>query len=134
MHPLFILDWAIIAVSFFNTVILLWLGLTVLLNADRRRWGTWAAGGGFLFSGLFFIGHTAIVGRVIGTFEPEMELWWRMSWLLVASAPYMWYLVMLAYTGLLESGRHRSWLLTVTLLGIMAVALLGLTDPLPTYQ
>jgi signal transduction histidine kinase len=134
MHPLFILDWAIIAVSFFNTVILLWLGLTVLLNADRRRWGTWAAGGGFLFSGLFFIGHTAIVGRVIGTFEPEMELWWRMSWLLVASAPYMWYLVMLAYTGVLESGRHRGWLLTVTLLGIMAVALLGLTDPLPTYQ
>ena len=73
MHPLYILDWAIIAVSFFNTIILIWLGLTVLLNADRRRWGTWAAGSGFLLSGLFFIGHSAIVGRVIGTFEPEME-------------------------------------------------------------
>jgi Histidine kinase-, DNA gyrase B-, and HSP90-like ATPase len=134
MNPLYILDWAIIAVSFFNTIILIWLGLTVLLNADRRRWGTWAAGGGFLLSGLFFIGHSAIVGRVIGTFEPEMEFWWRLSWLLVAGAPYMWYLVVLAYTGVLESGRHRGWLLTVTLLGLSAVALLALSDPLPTYQ
>src|SRR5262245_29871984 len=134
MHPLYILDWAIIAVSFFNMIILLWLGLTVLLNADRRRWGTWAAGGGFLLSGLFFIGHTAIVGRVIGTFEPEMEFWWRLSWLLVAGAPYMWYLVVLAYTGVLESGRHRNWLLMVTVLSTSAVALLALTDPLPTYQ
>ena len=32
MHPLYILDWAIIAISIFNTVILIWLGLTVLLG------------------------------------------------------------------------------------------------------
>ena len=31
-----LLDWAIMAVSLFNTVLLLWLGLTVLLNAERR--------------------------------------------------------------------------------------------------
>jgi hypothetical protein len=134
MHPLNILDWAIIAVSIFNTIILIWLGLMVLLNADRRRWGTWAAGGGFLFAGLFFIGHSSIVGRMIGTFEAEMEMWWRLSWLLVVGAPYMWYLVMLAYTGVLEAGRHRVWLLAVTLLGAMAVALLALSDPLPTYE
>jgi anti-sigma regulatory factor (Ser/Thr protein kinase) len=134
MHPLNILDWVIIAVSIFNTIILIWLGLTVLLNADRRRWGTWAAGGGFLLAGVFFVGHSAVVGRVIGTFSAEMELWWRLSWLLVVGAPYMWYLVMLSYTGLVEAGRHRAWLLAVTLLGAVAVALLALTNPLPTYE
>ena len=35
----FWLDWAIISVSLFNTILLCWLGLTVLLNADRRDWG-----------------------------------------------------------------------------------------------
>jgi hypothetical protein len=134
MQPILILDWAIIAVSFFNTIILIWLGATVLLNADRRRWGTWAAGGGLLLGGLFFVGHSAVVGRVIGTFSAEMEFWWRLSWMLVAGAPYMWYLVMLAYTGVLEAGRHRAWMSIVTLLGGGAVALLALTDPLPTYQ
>jgi hypothetical protein len=134
MHPLFILDWAIIAVSIFNTIILLWLGLTLLLNADRRRWGTWAAGVGFLLAGVFFIGHSAIVGRVIGTFEAEMEGWWRLSWLLVLGAPYLWYLVMLAYTGVLEAGRHRAWLLAVSALGMAALALLALLNPLPSYE
>src|SRR6266540_1211809 len=117
MQPINILDWAIIAVSLFNTIILLWLGLTVLLNADRRRWDTWAAGGGFLLGGLFFVGHSAVVGRVIGTFSAEMEFWWRISWVLIAGAPYMWYLVMLAYTGVLDAGRHRAWLLITTLPG-----------------
>ncbi|HEX9438167.1 MAG TPA: ATP-binding protein, partial [Roseiflexaceae bacterium] len=120
--------------SLFNTIILLWLGLTVLLNADRRRWDTWAAGGGFLLGGLFFVGHSAVVGRVIGTFSAEMEFWWRISWVLIAGAPYMWYLVMLAYTGVLDAGRHRAWLLITTLLGGTAVALLTLSDPLPTYR
>src|SRR5262245_26001813 len=63
-----------------------------------------------------------------------MEVWWRLSWLLVVGAPYMWYLVMLSYTGVLEAGRHRAWLLVVTLLGATAITLLALFDPLPTYE
>ena len=39
MTSTFILDWAIMAVSLFDTILLLWLGLTVLLNAERRTWG-----------------------------------------------------------------------------------------------
>ncbi len=42
----FSLDWLTLAVSLFNTILLLWLGLTVLLNAERRSWGIWMAGGG----------------------------------------------------------------------------------------
>lgn len=40
------LDWPIITVSIFNTCLFLWLGLTVLLNANRRDWGVWLMGGG----------------------------------------------------------------------------------------
>ncbi len=46
MTGIFWLDWAALAVSLHNTILLLWLGLTVLFNADRRTWGIWLAGGG----------------------------------------------------------------------------------------
>jgi signal transduction histidine kinase len=131
---LHLLDWAVIAVSFFNTVALLWLGLTVLLNAERRHFGTWAAGGGLLFGGLFFVGHSAVVGRVLGTFGGEMELWWRLGWLPFIGGPYLWYLVVAWYTGVLRVGRHRLWLALVTALGLVALALLALADPLPSFS
>ena len=43
-----LLDWAVLAASFFNMILVLWLGLTVLLNAERRSWGLWLAVGGML--------------------------------------------------------------------------------------
>ncbi|HMO56504.1 MAG TPA: ATP-binding protein [Roseiflexaceae bacterium] len=131
---LYLLDWSIIAISFFNTIILLWLGLTVLFNAERRVAGTWVAGGGLLLGGLFFAGHSAVVGRVIGTFEAEMELWWRIGWLPFLAGPYLWYLVIAWYTGVLHLWRHRIWLLIVSLLGLSALVLLVLGDPLPSYD
>jgi two-component sensor histidine kinase len=129
---LHLLDWAIIATSFFNTVALLWLGLTVLLNAERRTWGTWAAGGGLLLGGLFFVGHSAVVGRDIFTITGEAELWWRVGWLPFIGGPYMWYLVIAWYAGVLPAGRHRAWLAAVTALGLAALALLAFADPLPS--
>ena len=36
LGKVFYIDWAIMAVSLFNTILLVWLGLTVLLNAERR--------------------------------------------------------------------------------------------------
>ena len=36
MTRAFFLNWAIMAVSLFNTILLLWLGLTVLLNAEQH--------------------------------------------------------------------------------------------------
>ncbi len=61
-----LLNWAIMAVSFFNTILLLWLGATVLLNAERRDWGIGLATGGLLLGGAFFVSHTAILGLFIG--------------------------------------------------------------------
>ncbi|MEN8185421.1 MAG: DUF58 domain-containing protein, partial [Myxococcota bacterium] len=37
---------------FFNAILLIWLGLTVLFNAERRTWGIWLAGGGLLCAAL----------------------------------------------------------------------------------
>src|SRR5262245_63218892 len=120
---LYALDWAIISVSFFNTVAFLWLGLTVLLNAERRRWGTWAAGSALILAGLFFVGHSAVVGHDLLTFGPDIEFWWRVSWLPVVGAPYLWYLLTLWYTGVLRGERHRVWLAVVSVLGF---AVLGM--------
>ena len=57
------LDWAVLAASLFNTILLAWLGITVLLNSDRRRWGIWLAGGGLLLGAVFFVSHTAVLGQ-----------------------------------------------------------------------
>ncbi|MEI7644836.1 MAG: ATP-binding protein [Chloroflexales bacterium] len=128
-----LVDWALIAGSLFNTITLLWLGLTVLLSAERRSWGTWLAGGGLLFGGLFFVGHTAVVGRVIGAFDDEMSLYWRLGWLVLIIAPYLWYAVMAWYCGGLRARPERLRLAGVGALGVLAVLLALFVDPLPSY-
>lgn len=127
------MDWAIISLSLFNLIALLWLGLTVLLNAERRTAGTWLAGGGLIVCGLFFIGHTAIVGREVGVFDVEMGFWWRVSWLMTIGAPIVWYLGTVWYTGVLSTLRHRIALAALSGLGLVGLALL-VFDPLPSYR
>ena len=58
-----ILDGAILAISLFNTMLLVWLGLTVLLNAERHTLGIWMAGCGLLMGGAFFLSHSVLVGQ-----------------------------------------------------------------------
>ena len=69
------------AVSLFNLCALLWLGLTVLLNAERRSLGAWLAGGGLLLGSLVFAAHTALLTRQPYLLGPEMDWWWRAAWL-----------------------------------------------------
>ncbi|MEI7771962.1 MAG: hypothetical protein WCI67_18360, partial [Chloroflexales bacterium] len=128
-----LVDWALIAGSLFNTITLLWLGLTVLLSAERRSWGTWLAGGGLLFGGAFFVGHTAVVGRVIGAFSDEMSVYWRLGWIVLIVAPYLWYAVMAWYCGGLRARPERLRLAGVSALGALAVLLALFVDPLPSY-
>jgi len=88
--------------AFFNTVALTWLGLTIVLNADRRKLGTWLTGGGLLLGGLCSIGHGIVAGRADwGTTESSIE-WWRLSWLPFAGAPYLWGGVVVWYCGRLR--------------------------------
>ena len=69
MTGAFYLDWAVVAVSLANATLLTWLGLTVLLNAERRTWGIWLAGCGLLMGGAFFFSHSAILGHGLETWD-----------------------------------------------------------------
>ena len=143
----FFLDWAIMAVSLFNTILLLWLGLTVLLNAERRtlrqaqgrRWGVWLAGGGMLMGGAFFVSHSAILGHGLHYTSQGMDFWWRTGWVTVVTLPIAWYIVMLWYVGFWDEGQahlyrqQRLWFLLTMLLAIGLVGLLILANPLPSY-
>ena len=102
----FLLDWASMAFSLFNTILLLWLGLTVLLNAERRTWGVWLAAEGLLMGAAFFISHSAILGQnpyslvaSSGAWPSQIEVWWHAGWGLVIASPFAWYVLMLWYTG-----------------------------------
>ncbi len=121
-----LLDWAIRAVSLFNTIALLWLGLTVLLNTERRTWGSLLAASGLLVGGLFFAMHTLIAAGELEHFSSELALWSRLVWLPCIVLPYLWYLVMLWWTGVLQDHRQRLILAGMTALGLLGLAVLAL--------
>ncbi len=135
-----VLDWALIAVSLFNTLVLLWLGLTVLLSAERRTWGVWLIGGGMLLGGAFFISHTAILGHDLTFGGAGADFWWQVGWVPVILAPFAWYGVILWYAGYWDDPtsplrrRHRPWFALANLLTITLMALMLIGQPLPTYS
>ena len=136
----FWLDWAIIAVSLFNTILLLWLGLTVLLNANRRDWGVWLLGGGLLLGAIFFISHSAILGQELALNLDGLDFWWRAGWFPVTVAPFTWYVAVLWFSGYWAAPhsdlkrRHRAclWLMVFWLAGL--VTLLIAANPIPAYD
>jgi hypothetical protein len=104
----FYLDWAIMALSLANVILLSWSGLTVLLNAERRTWGVWLAGGGLLTGAAFFVSHTAILGLGVATYGQSLNLWWRTGWLPLVALPLAWYVMILWHAGFWE-GSHLVW-------------------------
>ncbi|MCA9970476.1 MAG: hypothetical protein KC425_09690 [Anaerolineales bacterium] len=127
-----LLDGAAIAVSLFNTMLLLWLGLTVLLNADRRAWGIWLGSLGLLTGAVFFVSHTALLNLGLNSLGWNMIFWWSIGLVPAIVLPFLWYLVVLWYTGYWEEAesdlrrRQRRWLrLTIVLLvlGLAGLAL-----------
>ncbi|HZW04399.1 MAG TPA: hypothetical protein VFF68_10755, partial [Anaerolineaceae bacterium] len=146
MTGIFYLDWAILAVSLFNTILLLWIGLTVFLNAERRVWGIWLAAGGLILGSVFFISHTAIIGHGISPITPGLNFWWQIGWIPIAALPLAWYVVMLWYTGYWQPPegtqavrsrlhrRHRPWLILVLAAGLLGVSSLLIFNPLPAFS
>lgn len=143
----FWLDWALMAVSLINVILLTWLGLTVLLNAERRAWGVWLAGGGLILGALFFVSHTVILGLGPDFASRGLEWWWRAGWVPLAALPFVWYAIIAWYTGFLDvpldppdpemqvrRRRHRTWFLITMMLCIALVGLLFFTSPLPTFS
>jgi signal transduction histidine kinase len=134
-----ILDWALMAVSLSDTILLLWLGLTVLLNTERRNWGVWMAGGGLLTGAAFFVSHSAIIGHGANYVSRSLDFWWRMGWPPVVAAPLAWYVIMLWYAGFWDGRgtelwrRQRPWFLLLAVLALGLIGLLAFVDPLPSF-
>lgn len=120
-------------------IVLLWLGLTVLLNANRRHWGVWLMGGGLLLGAVFFISHSAILGQEMMMNLDGLDFWWRTGWFPVTVSPLAWYVSVLWVSGFWAAPqsslhrRHRAWLwiMVLWLMGLMALLLVG--NPIPTY-
>ncbi|MEQ8675988.1 MAG: hypothetical protein RLP44_22660 [Aggregatilineales bacterium] len=138
---IFLLDWALIAVSLFNAMLMLWLGLTVMLTAERRTWGVWMVEEGLLLGALFFVVHTVILGFEHTPFwqSNDLNFWWRLGWMPVILAPLAWYVVILWYTGFFDYRssrlfrRHRLWVALTVCAGLAILLLVAFFSPMPTY-
>jgi signal transduction histidine kinase len=131
------LDWASIAISLTNTILLFWLGTTVLFNTEERSWGGWLAAMGLLLGGVFFISHTAILGYELNFNTIGLDLWWEVGLIAVALLPYIWYVMMLWYTGYWQpphpgeinalKKRHQFWFVfsSLLLIGLLTLTLLN---------
>src|SRR5258706_12560552 len=128
-----ILDWAIQAMSVFNAIITTWLGLTILLNAERRVWGIWVITGGLFFAALFFVSHSVIISEGFNVFSRRVDIWWHIGWWPVIFLPLVWYMVTLWYAGFwdkLPNGeasalyRRQYWPFIFTLVMVVALCVL----------
>src|SRR5688500_9032093 len=134
------LDWAILAVSLFNTILALWLALTVLLNAGRRDAGVWLMGGGLLMGAAFFISHSAILGQDVAVTLDGINFWWRAGWFPVMVAPFAWYVAVLWHGGLWReqeralAHRHRLWLWIVSLWLAGLIGFMLFANPIPALD
>lgn len=141
MTGLMPLDWSLVAVSVFNTILLFSLALTVLLNAERRAWAVWMMFGGLMMGAAFFFSHTAILGHelIFTRGSLGLDFWWRIGWVPVIISPYAWYIVILWYAGFWNTlqnplrRRHRFWFALTSALAIFLVFLIGSGNPLPGY-
>lgn len=96
--------WAQYAVSIFNFLLLLWLGLTVFLNARQKSWGTLLAGTGLLVGALFFALHTVALDYSLDTLLEESPRWWAVLAFPCVALPLGWLVLMLWYCGAWTSG------------------------------
>ena len=134
------LDWALMTVSLANTILLIWLGLTVVLNAERRTWGAWLAGGGLLLGAVFFISHSAILGFGFTLTDSSVGLWWNVGWVPVVALPLVWYVLMLWYSGYWDNRegalrkRQQVWFWVTLGAAAMLLVLLAVANPLPSYD
>jgi signal transduction histidine kinase len=131
----FLLYWAMIAISLFNTILLFWLGWTVFLNAQKRTGGIWLATIGLLIGGVFFATHTAMLGSTIEELILGVRSWWYFFFAPIVVLPFAWYLLMLWYAGFWDDfssamhRRHRFGLAFTTILVIALIALLLIANP-----
>ncbi len=131
----FLVYWSLVTVSLFTTILLFWLGWTVLLNAQKRTGGIWLATIGLLVGGVFFATHTAMLDSTIEELLASVRLWWYFFFTPIVVLPYAWYLLMLWYAGFWDDfssalyRRHRWGLAFTTVLVISLIVLLLIANP-----
>ena len=135
VNPGFWLSWALVAVSLFNAILLLWLGMTLWLNAERRReFGLVVTAVGFLLGGAFFVSHSALLLSEDLALGRSNTLWIAVGMTPVVLLPYLWYIVLLWSNGFWSDPgsrlhrRHRPYLWlagAILLVGFACLVLLG---------
>jgi len=135
MIPNLLLTWSLVALSLFNTILLLWLGLTLWLNVERRNLGSATTAGGFLLGSAFFISHSALLLSDTWSLTRSNTLWLAAGMTPVLLLPFVWYLVLLWYSGYWAEPehalrrRHAGWLAlagSILVIGFICLALLGI--------
>jgi signal transduction histidine kinase len=120
------LGFFLLTLSTFATLLPVWLGITVLLNGERRTWGLWLAGSSLIIAGGFFGAHTAMVEGSLLPFPMNPSLWF-VGWSIIVLLPAAWYVVVLWFGGYWENTdtdlhrRHRLLLPLPVLLAIGAI-------------
>ena len=124
--------WALVAISLFNTVLLLWLGLTLWLHATVATQASSSPAAGFLLGSLFFISHSALLLSNSWEVTRSNTLWLAVAMLPLLILPYVWYVVLLNNAGYWAPGhgdlrrRHRPWLILLSVILALGLRLPGL--------
>lgn len=132
------LDWATMMISLHNTILLTWLGLTVLLTAERRTRGIWFVGGALFCASAFFFSHSALLNLGLHFADTSLDFWWRGGWIPVLILPFGWYAVALWYSGFFAQSaselrrRQRAWFSIAAVLTFALGVLLVFANPLPS--
>ena len=120
----------LLIVSLTNVILMLWLGMTVLMNAERRSAGVWLAGAALLLGSGFFLLQAIVAWRGIGQIIVAIELQWPMGWFIGTVLPVAWYVATAWHAGFWDEHpqplrrRHTPWLIAVLLLaaGVLLLA------------
>lgn len=137
MTGYFLVDWAISSLSVFNTILLVWLGLTVILNSDKQRAGIWIASLGLLTGGAFFCLHTYISAHILDPLSKEVNNLWYLSWAMLVCLPFAWYQLILWYSGFWNKEsvlrkRQKYFFIISFFMFIVSLRLILFKDTLPS--
>lgn len=115
--------------SLFNTLCLLWLGLTLLLNVERRRPGAWLAAGAVLLGAGFFALHTGFAAGDPQGFPSVVAALWPLPWVTLVTGPWFWLVLMLWHSERLARPAGRAVLAAATAVFAPMAALLAAAPP-----
>ena len=137
MNLFSLLSAGVLGISVANAILQCWLGLTILLNADRRNWGLWLTTGALLSGSGFFLAQAVASGHGPDRLAMILYLQWPLGWGIGVALPFAWYVAMLLYTGFWEveqgslRARHRPLLALCTVAGLPVLGLVFMAMPYP---